>query len=110
MVYNYFLYQEVLGLLFVVGLSSSLCSILVIGKLGLSPFHAWGFYILEYLNGQILIWFLVYQKLVIVPSLLLVLLPVNRLILGRLLLLYCQVLGLSSLKCLVFVRSTESMA
>lgn len=106
-VYNYFLFQEVLGLLFVIGLGS-LPSVFLLAKLGVSPFHAWGFYVLEYLNGQVLIWFLVYQKLTIIPGLILVLLPLSGLLLWGLVLIYLQVLGLSRLKSLVFISSTES--
>lgn len=107
-IYNYFVFQEALGLLFLMGFGVSRPSLLILAKLGFSPFHAWGFYLLDYLRGQILVWFLVYQKLRVLPALLSILYPLNFLVLFGLFVLYRQVLGLTSLKRLVFVSSVES--
>jgi len=52
--FNYFILQEVLGLLLLLGLSG-VGSCFLLAKLGVAPFHFWGFYLLEHLRGQLLL-------------------------------------------------------
>lgn len=107
--YNYFIYQEVLGLLFLINLRRIFPYLLLMAKVGVSPFHVWGFYLLDYLGGPLFIWFIVYQKVVILPLLVFVLLLRHGLVILGLLGLYCSMVGTLSLKSLVYISATESL-
>lgn len=61
---NYFVLQEILGLIFIL-FSNVLIQVLVVFlKLGVSPLHFWVFSILNGLSFNLVFWFLTFQKIV----------------------------------------------
>lgn len=58
----YFIIQEVLNFLFLLSSSFNLSSILLIRKIGLSPFFFWIFIVVKNLSKIELVWFLTLQK------------------------------------------------
>lgn len=61
---NYFILQEILGLIFIFLNIIFFQSIFIIIKLGVSPFHFWIFSILNSLSLNLIYWFLTFQKIV----------------------------------------------
>lgn len=104
--FNYFIFQEMFGFLFLLNVGGA-GHFFVLAKLGVAPLHFWGFYLLDHLYGSILVWFLIFQKMSLLPALVgLLTCSLHFLLLG-LLVLYRQLVGLVSLKGLVFVTATE---
>lgn len=60
---NYFILQEVLGLLFLFLNNNIIQFFILIIKIGASPFHFWIFSILINLDTNLIFWFLTYQKI-----------------------------------------------
>nr|YP_009347358.1 NADH dehydrogenase subunit 2 [Nippostrongylus brasiliensis]APU89583.1 NADH dehydrogenase subunit 2 [Nippostrongylus brasiliensis] len=107
--FNYFIMQEVLGLMFLL-LSVSLLQLLVVLiKVGVAPLHFWIFSVLNNVYGFNLMWFLTFQKL---PFLVIMiqLMEFYVLILFVVGLMMClvQMLLLKSYKSLLILSSTES--
>nr|CAD88794.1 NADH dehydrogenase subunit 2 [Necator americanus] len=107
--FNYFVIQESLGLLFLM-FSFGLFQLLILMlKIGMAPFHFWVFSVTNSVYGFNLMWFLTFQKL---PFLLIFL----QLMFGKLMLLlffgiiFCmfQMLLMKSYKNLLILSSTES--
>ena len=105
--FNYFVLQESLGLLFL--LLSNLQLIILFLKVGVSPLHFWIFSVTNNVFGFNLMWFLTYQKF---PFLLVIMqiIKINYLffLLFGLLLCLLQMLLIKSFKNLLILSSTES--
>ena len=107
--FNYFVMQESLGLLFLMFSYGYVQLLIVIFKIGIAPFHFWIFGVTNRVFGFNLMWFLTFQKL---PFLLIFLQIITRgvvylLILGLLLCLF-QILLIKTYKNLLILSSTES--
>lgn len=106
---NYFLLQEFLGFLFLVFFSTLLQYILLIIKIGISPFHFWITSVFLNLENFILIWFLTFQKLPFLPVLILMFkfLFIYLIILG-VVFCYFQLMNIKNYKVMIALSSTES--
>ena len=107
--FNYFVIQESLGLLFLMFSYGYLQLLIVMFKIGIAPFHFWIFRVTNRVFGFNLMWFLTFQKL---PFLLIFLQIITRgviylLIFGLLLCLF-QILLIKTYKNLLILSSTES--
>nr|UNH90043.1 NADH dehydrogenase subunit 2 [Ancylostoma sp. HL-2021] len=107
--FNYFVMQESLGLLFLMFSFSYFQLVILMFKIGMAPFHFWIFSVTNSVFGFNLMWFLTFQKL---PFLLIFLqLMVNSLIYLLMLgLFFClfQMLLVKTYKNLLILSSTES--
>nr|YP_003434139.1 NADH dehydrogenase subunit 2 [Chabertia ovina]ACX85221.1 NADH dehydrogenase subunit 2 [Chabertia ovina] len=107
--FNYFVMQESLGLLFLMFSFGYIQLLIVMFKIGMAPFHFWIFSVMNGVFGFNLMWFLTFQKL---PFLLIFL----QLMVGQLFyllmigLLFClfQMLLMKMYKNLLILSSTES--
>lgn len=108
---NYFIIQESLGLFFLVFSVINYQFIVVLIKVGVSPFHFWIFRVIRNLYNFNLIWFLTFQKLPFLVILLQIfwLDSIILLFLG-LLICYIQMFLLKRYKNLVVISSTESFS
>ena len=106
---NYFIFQEFLGLLFIIFIGIILQFFVLILKVGMSPFHFWVYSVISSLDGNILIWFLTFQKLPFLPIFVIFfnLLFFFILFFG-VVFCYLQVYSLKNFKYIFFVSSTES--
>lgn len=107
--FNYFVMQESLGLLFLIFSFGFMQLLIVIFKIGIAPLHFWIFRVTNRVFGFNLMWFLTFQKL---PFLLIFLQIIVRgviylLILGLLFCLF-QILLIKTYKNLLILSSTES--
>jgi hypothetical protein len=106
---NYFIIQEVLGLLFLFLSFSLLQFFIVIIKVGVSPVHFWIFNITNNLYRVGVLWFLTFQKLPFFPVLLYLLnLYFFCFLLVGVVYCYFQLLIIKNYKNLVIISSTES--
>lgn len=64
---NYFVIQEVLGLLFILLYFYNLQFLFLILKVGVSPFHFWVLLVGFFLEGLNFFWFITFQKLPFIP-------------------------------------------
>nr|YP_009383846.1 NADH dehydrogenase subunit 2 [Poteriostomum imparidentatum]ARS44148.1 NADH dehydrogenase subunit 2 [Poteriostomum imparidentatum] len=107
--FNYFVMQETLGLLFLMFSFGYFQLLIVMFKIGMAPFHFWIFSVTNGVFGFNLMWFLTFQKL---PFLLVFLqLMVAKLIFLLMLgLFFClfQMLLMKTYKNLLILSSTES--
>nr|QZH43782.1 NADH dehydrogenase subunit 2 [Cylicostephanus minutus] len=107
--FNYFVMQESLGLLFLMFSFGYLQLLIVMFKIGMAPFHFWIFSVTNGVFGFNLMWFLTFQKL---PFLLIFLqMMVAKLIFFLMLgLFFClfQMLLVKTYKNLLILSSTES--
>nr|YP_009128935.1 NADH dehydrogenase subunit 2 [Triodontophorus brevicauda]AJT48005.1 NADH dehydrogenase subunit 2 [Triodontophorus brevicauda] len=107
--FNYFVMQESLGLLFLMFSLSYFQLLFVMFKIGMAPFHFWIFSVTNGVFGFNLMWFLTFQKL---PFLLIFLqLMISKLIIVLMLgLFFClfQMLLMKTYKNLLILSSTES--
>ena len=107
--FNYFVLQESLGLIFLMLRFGYIQLLLLLLKIGVAPLHFWIFRVINSVYGFNLIWFLTFQKL---PFLLILL----QLLFGHVLLLFLlglvvcilQILLTKSYKNLLALSSTES--
>nr|YP_010519808.1 NADH dehydrogenase subunit 2 [Rugopharynx australis]UXP34585.1 NADH dehydrogenase subunit 2 [Rugopharynx australis] len=107
--FNYFVMQESLGLLFLMFSFGYFQLLIVMFKIGMAPFHFWIFSVTNSVVGFNLMWFLTFQKL---PFLLIFL----QMMVGKLIfllmvgLLFCmfQMLLMKTYKNLLILSSTES--
>nr|YP_003433887.1 NADH dehydrogenase subunit 2 [Oesophagostomum dentatum]ACX85161.1 NADH dehydrogenase subunit 2 [Oesophagostomum dentatum]BAV82775.1 NADH dehydrogenase subunit 2 [Oesophagostomum dentatum]CAQ56155.1 NADH dehydrogenase subunit 2 [Oesophagostomum dentatum] len=107
--FNYFVMQESLGLLFLMFSFGYFQLLIVMFKIGMAPFHFWIFSVTNSVFGFNLMWFLTFQKL---PFLLIFL----QMMLGNLVyllmigLFFClfQMLLMKTYKNLLILSSTES--
>ena len=106
---NYFLLQEFLGFLFLIFFSMFIQYIILIIKVGISPFHFWVVSVFLNLDNYMLIWFLTFQKLPFVPVLLLLFkFIIFFLILLGILFCYFQLINIKNYKTILVLSSTES--
>nr|YP_009092004.1 NADH dehydrogenase subunit 2 [Uncinaria sanguinis]AHI51924.1 NADH dehydrogenase subunit 2 [Uncinaria sanguinis] len=107
--FNYFIMQESLGLLFLMFSFQYFQLLILMLKIGMAPFHFWVFSVTNNIYGLNLMWFLTFQKL---PFLLiyLQLMVSNVLYLLLLGLIFCmlQMLLVKTYKNLLILSSTES--
>lgn len=107
--FNYFIMQEVLGLIFLLLGVNLLQLLVVLIKVGVAPLHFWIFRILNNVYGFNLIWFLTFQKL---PFLVIIIQLIEFYVLiffvVGLLICLVQMLLLKSYKRLLILSSTES--
>ena len=106
---NYFLLQEFLGFLFLIFFSMFIQYIILIIKVGISPFHFWVVSVFLNLDNYMLIWFLTFQKLPFVPVLLLLFkFIIFFLILLGIIFCYFQLINIKNYKTMLVLSSTES--
>nr|YP_009310875.1 NADH dehydrogenase subunit 2 [Triodontophorus serratus]AOT98909.1 NADH dehydrogenase subunit 2 [Triodontophorus serratus] len=107
--FNYFVMQESLGLLFLMFSYSYFQLLIVMFKIGMAPFHFWIFSVTNGVVGFNLMWFLTFQKL---PFLLIFLqMMIFKLVFVLMLgLFFClfQMLLMKTYKNLLILSSTES--
>nr|QTJ30052.1 NADH dehydrogenase subunit 2 [Ancylostoma caninum] len=107
--FNYFVMQESLGLLFLMFSFSYFQLIVLMFKIGMAPFHFWIFSVTNSVFGFNLMWFLTFQKL---PFLLIFLQMMTNSLVFLLLvgLFFClfQMLLVKTYKNLLILSSTES--
>nr|YP_009162005.1 NADH dehydrogenase subunit 2 [Litoditis aff. marina PmII]AKS28854.1 NADH dehydrogenase subunit 2 [Litoditis aff. marina PmII] len=108
-VFNYFIIQESLGLLFLVFSGGMLQFFIVLMKIGVAPLHFWIFNVTNNIINYSLMWFLTFQKL---PFLVILLqmfwLNSFYLLMFGLLICYLQMFIMKSHKNLIIISSTES--
>nr|YP_009161991.1 NADH dehydrogenase subunit 2 [Litoditis aff. marina PmI]AKS28841.1 NADH dehydrogenase subunit 2 [Litoditis aff. marina PmI] len=108
-VFNYFIIQESLGLLFLVFSGGMLQFFIVLMKIGVAPLHFWIFNVTNNIINYSLMWFLTFQKL---PFLVILLqmfwLNSFYLLMFGLLTCYLQMFIMKSYKNLIIISSTES--
>lgn len=106
---NYFIVQEVLGLFFLVFGGTFLQLLVLMIKLGVSPFHFWIFSVVYNLDNFILVWFLTFQKLPFIPIVvsLFYYFLIFFLLIG-LIFCYFQIYILKNFKLMFLISSTES--
>lgn len=108
-IFNYFIIQESLGLLFLIFSSGIFQFFVVLMKIGVAPLHFWVFNVANNIFNYSLIWFLTFQKLPFLVILLQMFFvgAFYILILG-LLFCYLQMFVMKSYKNLMIISSTES--
>ena len=108
-IFNYFIIQESLGLLFLVFSSGALQFFIILIKIGVAPLHFWIFNVTNNILNYSLMWFLTFQKLPFLMILLQIFwLKSLFLLLVGLLLCYLQIFIIKSYKNLLVISSTES--
>lgn len=108
-IFNYFVIQESLGLLFLVSSSGFLQFFIILIKIGVAPLHFWIFSVTNNIFNYGLIWFLTFQKLPFLTILLQIFwLNSLYLILFGLFLCYIQMFVIKRYKNLLIISSTES--
>lgn len=110
-VVGYFLIQEICGLLFLIITYDFFQLLLVFIKTGVSPFHFWIFSVLSDCMGFNLLWFLIFQKIPYLLTIiyLFVLVFIFVLFLG---ILFCfiQIFIIKNFKNIIIINSTESFS
>ena len=108
---GYFLIQEVCGLLFLIITYDFFQLFLVFIKTGVSPFHFWIFSVLNDCVGFNLLWFLTFQKIPYLLTIiyLFVLVFIFVLFLG---ILFCfiQIFIIKNFKNIIIINSTDSFS
>nr|YP_010708754.1 NADH dehydrogenase subunit 2 [Cruznema tripartitum]WCR50921.1 NADH dehydrogenase subunit 2 [Cruznema tripartitum] len=106
--FNYFVIQEVLGLIFLIFSSSFLVFFIILMKIGVAPLHFWIFSITNNMSNLSLIWFLVFQK---VPAFFILMQNFYNYIyflMFGLLFCYMQLYLMKGQKNMMIISSTES--
>ena len=108
-VFNYFIIQESLGLLFLVFSGGILQFFIVLIKIGVAPLHFWIFNVTNNIINYSLMWFLTFQKLPFLVILLQIFwLNSFYLLIFGLLICYLQIFIIKRYKNLIIISSTES--
>nr|ATN41094.1 NADH dehydrogenase subunit 2 [Caenorhabditis japonica] len=108
-IFNYFVIQESLGLLFLVFSSGLFQFFIILLKIGVAPLHFWIFSVTNNIFNYSLMWFLTFQKLPFLTILLQIFwLGSVYIFLVGLLICYVQIFVMKSYKNLLIVSSTES--
>nr|YP_009391033.1 NADH dehydrogenase subunit 2 [Caenorhabditis virilis]ARV88297.1 NADH dehydrogenase subunit 2 [Caenorhabditis virilis] len=108
-IFNYFIIQESLGLLFLIFSSGFLQFFIVLMKIGVAPLHFWIFNVTNNIFNYSLMWFLTFQKLPFLTILLQIFwLSASYLLLIGLLVCCIQIFVMKSYKNLFIISSTES--
>lgn len=107
--FNYFVLQERLGLLFLLFVGGYIQLLLLLLKVGVAPFHFWIFRVLNSVYGFNLVWFLTFQKL---PFIFVIVQFITGLVLFvfllGLILCLIQMFLVKNFKNLLILSSTES--
>lgn len=108
-IFNYFIIQERLGLLFLVFSRGLIQFFIILIKIGVAPLHFWIFNVTNNIINYRLMWFLTFQKLPFLVILLQIfwLKSFYLLIIG-LLICYLQLFAMKNYKNLLIISSTES--
>lgn len=108
-IFNYFVIQESLGLLFLIFSFGFFQFFIILIKIGVAPLHFWIFNVTNNIFSYSLIWFLTFQKLPFLV-ILLQMFWINSfyLLLLGLLICYIQIIVLKNYKNLIIISSTES--
>ena len=108
-IFNYFVIQETLGLLFLIFSIGFFQFFIILIKIGVAPLHFWIFNVTNNIFSFSLMWFLTFQKLPFLVILLQIfwLSSIYLLILG-LIICYFQIIILKNYKNLIIISSTES--
>lgn len=104
---SYFFVQEVLGLLFLLLFFGGFQFLILLLKVGVSPFHFWVISFCSFLGGRNLFWFLSFQKLPFIPILLFFLSSFVMFLFLGILFCYFQIFCLSVFKYVVVISSVE---
>lgn len=108
-IFNYFVIQERLGLLFLVFYRGIFQFFIILIKIGVAPLHFWIFNVTNNVYNFNLIWFLTFQKLPFLVILLQIFwLSAFIFLIVGLLICYLQIFLLKSYKNLIIISSTES--
>lgn len=108
-IFNYFVIQERLGLLFLVFYRGIFQFFIILIKIGVAPLHFWIFNVTNNVYNFNLIWFLTFQKLPFLVILLQIFwLSASVFLIVGLLICYLQIFLLKSYKNLIIISSTES--
>ena len=108
-VINYFIIQESLGLIFLVFRGGLLQILILLIKVGVTPFHFWIFSITSNIFNWNLVWFLTFQKFPFLPVLLqLISFLYLFLFLLGILVIYFQLFLSKGLKVIIVLSSVES--
>nr|BAV78654.1 NADH dehydrogenase subunit 2 [Steinernema glaseri] len=106
---NYFIIQEVLGLLFLFLSMSVLQFLVLMMKVGISPLHFWIFSVTNNLWGWGVLWFLTFQKMPFFPVIMnLMNFSYFLIIIFGIIFCYLQFLIMKNYKNLIILSSTES--
>lgn len=108
-IFNYFVIQESLGLLFLLFSRGLLQFFIILLKIGVAPLHFWIFNVTNNIFNYRLIWFLTFQKLPFLTILLQIFwLRSTYILLFGLLVCYVQIFVMKRYKNLLIISSTES--
>jgi len=109
-VFNYLLFQEVLGLLLLWRMQPWQVIVVMYFKIGVPPFHYWVVSVVESLRGFVLLWFITYHKLILFPALIMLTGDSLLLLIYGLCLLYFQLFLTTSYRRLSVLVSQESLS
>lgn len=108
-IFNYFIIQESLGLIFLIFTNGIFQFFIILIKIGVAPLHFWVFNVTNNILSYALIWFLTFQKLPFLVILLQIFwLNSFYLIFFGLLICFLQIFILKNYKNLIIISSTES--
>nr|YP_003434086.1 NADH dehydrogenase subunit 2 [Teladorsagia circumcincta]ACX85209.1 NADH dehydrogenase subunit 2 [Teladorsagia circumcincta] len=108
-IFNYFVLQESLGLIFLLLAYNYVQLMIVFLKIGVAPLHFWIFSVTNGVFGFNLMWFLTFQKLpFLLVMLQMMMIKIIVLLLAGLLVCLMQMLLIKSYKNLLILSSTES--
>nr|QEO33942.1 NADH dehydrogenase subunit 2 [Teladorsagia circumcincta] len=108
-IFNYFVLQESLGLIFLLLAYNYVQLMIVFLKIGVAPLHFWIFSVTNGVFGFNLMWFLTFQKLpFLLVMLQMMMIKIIALLLVGLLVCLMQMLLIKSYKNLLILSSTES--
>nr|YP_009257363.1 NADH dehydrogenase subunit 2 [Angiostrongylus malaysiensis]ALD62330.1 NADH dehydrogenase subunit 2 [Angiostrongylus cantonensis]ANG44580.1 NADH dehydrogenase subunit 2 [Angiostrongylus malaysiensis] len=110
-IFNYFVLQESLGLIFLLCFSGFLPLLIMMIKIGVAPFHFWLFKVIDGMFGFNLVWFLTIHKLpfLLVFLQLFYLDMIYFLLMGMVLCLF-QLFMMKSFKKLLLISTVESFS
>jgi hypothetical protein len=104
----FFLFQEVVGIIFLFNFSSRFQEFIIILKVGVSPLHFWLFYLRYFLDGYLMVWLFVLYKFCVFPIVLYLLIDWLLIIILGLYYIYFQLQENYQYKFLFFFSAVES--
>lgn len=104
---NYFFFQELLGIFFILNLLPYMQILILFVKVGLPPFYFWVFYLVRFTSGFFLVWFLLWSKIIYLPVFVIFLEDFIFIILFGLFLIYIHIFCISSFVNVVVLGSME---
>jgi hypothetical protein len=106
----FFIFQEILGFLFLFNFFFFFQLFFIYIKLGVRPLHFWVFFFVFFLENFLILWLFILYKISFLPVIMLILLDSFILVLGGLLLIYFQMYKVSYYKFLFVYSSLESFS